>query len=201
MQPVEPVVLEGRIVRLEPLEERHVSDLAEVIDLETFRWFAAVQPLGTDEAGVLDYVRAMRGLQRTLPFAVILRETGKAIGSSSYLDIRQEHGGLEIGMTWYARHQRGTAVNPECKLLLAQHAFDTLGCERVQLKTDGRNLQSQAAISKLGAKFEGVLRKHMIMMDGFVRDTVMYSITREEWPEVKAGLQRRIDQAAVSAKL
>jgi RimJ/RimL family protein N-acetyltransferase len=108
------------------------------------------------------------------------------------MDIRPKHMGLEIGTTWIGRAHQGTKVNPESKLLLLAHAFERLGCERVQLKTDGRNLQSQHAIEKLGAVKEGVLRKHMIMPDGFVRDTVMYSIVAAEWPDVKRGLEARL---------
>ena len=108
------------------------------------------------------------------------------------MDIRPEHRSLEIGSTWIGRAYHGTKINPECKLLLLQHAFENLGCLRVQLKTDERNLQSRAAIEKLGAKFEGTLRKHMVLHDGFVRNSAMYSITDEEWPAVKERCIKRL---------
>ena len=111
---------------------------------------------------------------------------------TTYLDIRPEHRGLEIGMTWYAPSARGTKVNPEAKLLLLEHAFERLDAIRVQLKTDQRNVQSQRAIAKLGAVYEGTLRNHMIFESGYIRNTVMYSITPEEWPSVKQGLLDRL---------
>ena len=123
---------------------------------------------------------------------MVLRDTGQAVGVSSYTDVRPEHRGLEIGGTWIGRTYQRTAVNPECKYLMLRHAFENLGAVRVQLKTDSRNTQSQRAIEKLGAQKEGVLRKHIILPDGYVRDTVMYSITVEEWPEVRVGLEDRL---------
>jgi RimJ/RimL family protein N-acetyltransferase len=114
------------------------------------------------------------------------------VGTTSYFDIRPEHRGLEIGYTWLGKAYQGTHINPENKYLLLRHAFETLGAIRVQLKTDRRNLQSQAAIAKLGAKLEGTLRKHSIMEDGYIRDAVMFSVIDLEWPEVKAGLERRL---------
>ena len=113
---------------------------------------------------------------------------------TTYLDIRAPHDGLEIGWTWYAEEHRGTRVNPECKLLMLTHAFEMLKCVRVQLKCDERNMQSQRAIEKLGAKREGVLRRHGILPDGFVRNTVMYSIIDSEWPTVRSGLKARLSR-------
>ncbi len=114
---------------------------------------------------------------------------------TSYLDIRPQDRALEIGFTWVAKPYQATAVNPECKYLLLRHAFEEQGAVRVQLKTDLRNLQSQAAIAKLGAVREGVLRKHMVMPDGHVRDTVMYSVTNDEWPAVRRRLEERLGYA------
>jgi len=190
---VEPVTLEGRIVRVEPLRLEHAPDLLEVSrehpDLFAYMWS-------------WDGVSGLRGLEESIarhlslpdwcPFAIVLRESGRAIGSTSYLDIRPAHLGLEIGSTWIGRAYQGTPVNPENKYLLLRHAFETLGAIRVQLKTDGRNLHSQRAIAKLGAKLEGTLRNHMVLPDGHYRDAVMYSITHEEWPIVKAGLEARL---------
>ena len=177
-------------MRIVPLGSEHALDLARYANEETFRFFA----YNHIDLGVMEeYIRNAWLRPDTVPFAICLADTGEAIGSSCYLDIRPAHLGLEIGMTWYGEPHRGTAVNPESKLLLMEFAFEQLGYERVQLKTDGRNLRSQAAIAKLGAKHEGVLRKHMTMPDGYLRDTVMYSIIREEWPAVKAGLIARLD--------
>jgi RimJ/RimL family protein N-acetyltransferase len=128
--------------------------------------------------------------------AILDRTTGRAVGTSSYLDAQPEHRGVEIGFTWIAPAHRGTSVNPESKLLMLSHAFDEKGAERVQLKCDARNTQSQAAIARLGAVREGVLRKHRVLPDGFVRDTVMFSITRAEWPGVREGLGARIRRAS-----
>lgn len=190
---VEPVVLEGEYVRLEPSAERHAASLSNHITLDTFRYFVTIQPRATDEGAVKEYIQACWDSPATLPFTLILKETGEAIGCSCYLDIRPAHLMVEIGMTWIAEAYRGTKVNPEIKLLMMQHAFETLGCERVQLKTDGRNLQSQAAIKKLGAKYEGTLRQYGQMSDGFMRNTVMFSVLPDEWPEVKAGLLKRLE--------
>ena len=120
------------------------------------------------------------------------RTDGSVLGMSCYLDIRSDHRALEIGMTWYIEAVRGTRVNPECKLLLLGHAFEDLGAVRVTLKTDLRNEHSQAAIAKLGAVKEGVLRKHGIQPNGYVRDTVFYSVLDEEWPKVREGLLARL---------
>ncbi len=192
MLDVKPVVLEGQVVRLEPLGLQHLAGLQACVDLETFKFFAETAPISLEPGDVAAYLNQMLALPNVLPFAVISKASGEVIGSTTYMDIRPIHRGLEIGMTWYVEGVRGTRVNPECKFLLLEHAFEKLGCHRVQLKTDGRNLQSQAAISKLGAKLEGTLRKHMVMRDGFVRDTVMYSILADEWPGVKAGLLERL---------
>ncbi len=187
---VEPVRLDGRVVRVEPLTVSHADDLWRVADPSLFRY------MWTWDGASLEALRASIRASLVLPdwcaFAIVLKESGKAIGSTSYLDIRPAHRGLEIGSTWLAHKHQGTLVNPENKYLLLRHAFETLGAIRVQLKTDGRNLQSQAAISKLGAKLEGTLRKHYVLPDGYMRDSVMYSITYEEWPGVKAALEKRL---------
>jgi ribosomal-protein-alanine N-acetyltransferase len=121
-----------------------------------------------------------------------LRDTGEPVGCSAYLEIRPAHRGLEIGRTWIARRFQGTQVNPESKYLLLRHAFETLGAVRVQFKTDLNNAHSQRAIEKLGSRREGVLRKFQIRTNGYIRDTVVYSVLAEEWPEVKAALEARL---------
>ena len=126
-----------------------------------------------------------------VPFAIIHKETNQPIGSTRYLDIQRENSALEIGWTWIGKPWQRTAVNTQCKFQLLRHAFEDLGAIRVQLKTDGRNEQSQRAIERLGAKKEGVLRRSRRLWDGFVRDTVVYSILAEEWPAVREGLVSR----------
>jgi RimJ/RimL family protein N-acetyltransferase len=187
---VKPVTLEGRVVRVEPLRPEHAVDLFNLADDDLFKYMWTWS--GASPEDLRESIRQLLSLQGWCPFAIVLRETGKAIGSTSYLDIRPEHRGLEIGSTWIGRPYQGTLVNPENKYLLLRHAFEMLGAVRVQLKTDGRNLHSQRAIAKLGAKLEGTLRKHIILPDGYIRDTVMFSITDEEWPGVKAGLEERL---------
>jgi RimJ/RimL family protein N-acetyltransferase len=189
---VKPVVLEGEILRLEPLTRDHFPALTACTKASFFELFVAPVPASDSKQDLCAFFEVLLDLPRTLAFVMVLKETGEVVGSSSYLDIRAEHDGLEIGRTWIAEAHRGTKVNPEAKLLMLQHAFETLHCIRVQLKTDGRNLHSQRAIEKLGAKKEGTLRHHMIMPNGFGRDSVMYSILPDEWESVKAKLRARL---------
>jgi RimJ/RimL family protein N-acetyltransferase len=145
-----------------------------------------------DEADMRAWVLDMLDLQAggtDLPFAVTLLENRAAIGSTRYLNIDPENRSVEIGGTWYGVHYQRTGVNTECKYLLMQYAFEELGCVRVQLKTDSRNIASQRAIERLGAVKEGVLRNHMILPDGTLRDSVFYSVIDTEWPVVKAHLE------------
>ncbi len=196
-------------VVLEPLRIEHAEALAACADETTFRWFP-VRPASVEPTGVGPVtVDAMeRLIERFLAaedrrgFAVIERATGRVVGSSSYLDVRPAHRGLEIGSTWIAPDRRGTTTNPAMKSAMLAMAFETdvFGAGsvesgsaiRVQLKTHHDNARSQRAIGKLGAVLEGTLRNHMLMPDGSVRHTVMYSITREEWPGVRAGLMERV---------
>lgn len=188
----EPVTLVGQHVRLEPLTRAHAPGLFAVAgEAEIWRYLPVPEPRSLAameaiiEAALAEAARGMR-----LPFAILARADGRVCGSTSYLDIAPIHRRIEIGWTWLGAAARRTAVNTECKLLLLQHAFEALGCGRVQLKTDARNLRSQAAIGRLGAQREGVLRQHMLMPDGFMRDTVMYSLIAGEWPETKRRLQQ-----------
>jgi RimJ/RimL family protein N-acetyltransferase len=189
---VEPVTLEARVVRLESLEERHVPDLA-VAGADDSIWRLMPYGLVTTEDRMRSFVREqirLRDLGTTLPFAVVERSTGRAVGNTRYLDIQAAHRGIEIGGTWYTPAAQRSAVNTECKWLLLSHAFETLGAIRVQLKTDSRNERSQRAIERLGASREGVLRENMIMPDGYRRSSVYYSILDREWPAVKERLQQ-----------
>ncbi len=191
LMPVSPITLTGRVVRLEPLSEAHVRGLTAVgIDEEIWQ----LMPYGPiqDEAAIREWVRRIlqHAAQGTdLPFAVIHLASGRVAGATRYMEFRPEHRGLEIGGTWYGADFRRTAVNTECKYLLLKHAFEQLGCIRVQLKTDSRNVRSQAAIERIGAKREGTLRNHMILPDGTLRHSVYYSILDSEWPAVKKRLE------------
>jgi RimJ/RimL family protein N-acetyltransferase len=188
---VEPVLLEGRILRLEPLSLAHAPGLWPHAGPEVFQWLADLPRDGSYEA-FRDWIGLTMSRPASLTFAMILRETGEPVGVSGYLDIRPDHRGIEIGRTWIGKAHQGSRINPESKLLLFRHAFETLGAIRVQLKTDLRNLHSQRAIEKLGAVREGVLRRYQIRSNGETRDTVMYSVLAEEWPVVKARLESRL---------
>jgi RimJ/RimL family protein N-acetyltransferase len=191
-----PVTLTGRLVRLEPLTPWHLTGLARHgADRELWLYMKHARPDPLESLHL--WKSAMEGLQARgegLAFAIFDKARKEAVGGTCYFDWVAADRRLEIGHTWLGRAVWRTGVNTETKALLLRHAFEALGCNRVQLKTDGRNLRSQAAIERIGAKKEGVLRQHMVMPDGFVRDTVMYSITSAEWPEVKArldGLMKR----------
>lgn len=187
---IQPITLEGRAARLEPLATQHAESLAEVATPDIFTY--TFPPRELSVAGFAEGIQFLRSLPGFCPFAIVARERGRAIGMTSYLDTRPQDRAVEIGFTWIAKPYQGTTVNPECKYLLLRHAFDEQGYVRVQLKTDLRNVHSQRAIEKLGAVREGVLRKHMVMPDGFVRDTVMYSIVADEWPAVRQRLETRL---------
>lgn len=188
---LQPVVLRGPGVVLEPLERRHAPGLLASADAACFR-YSFESPATWDVKGFEGFIDAARGMAGRIPFAVLETRTGSVVGSTSYLDIQAAHRGVEIGFTWYARGARGTLINPASKLALMAHAFDEQAAERVQLKCDARNEQSQRAIAKLGAVREGVLRRHRVLPDGFVRDTVMFSVIAPEWPAVRAGLEARL---------
>ena len=188
---VTPVTLVGRVVRLEPLSLEHVPGLSRV-GLEDEIWRYMRYGWVRTEAQMRQWVEELLRLQERgsdLPFAVVHLESGEPIGATRYLEIRPQDRAVEIGGTWYGVSYQRTAVNTECKYLLLSHAFERLGCIRVQFKTDLRNGRSQVALERLGAVKEGVLRKHMILPDGAVRDSVYYSIIDSEWPEVKRRLE------------
>ncbi|ACB74859.1 GCN5-related N-acetyltransferase [Opitutus terrae PB90-1] len=187
-----PVILTGARVRLEPLVPAHLDELTRAgSEPEIWRYFPCAPAVSREQMRA--WIEARRGQEQlgtALPFAIIDLVHGRAVGSTSYMDISARDDRLEIGSTWLGREARRTAINTECKFLLLRHAFEVLGANRVQLKTDARNLRSQAAIERLGAIKEGVLRAHMVMADGFVRDTVMYSVIAAEWPAVKQRLEQ-----------
>jgi len=188
---ISPVILNGKYVRLEPMTEDHIPGLAEIGVGQTFWDFMLY--------GRMDSVEDMRNWVRDilsraqngtdLPFVAIHLASGKVAGATRYLNIMPKDRGLEIGGTWYGTEYQRTPVNTECKYLLLTHAFERLGCIRVQLKTDLRNVRSQNAIERIGAKREGILRNHMVLPSGQFRDSVFYSILDSEWPEVKKRLE------------
>jgi RimJ/RimL family protein N-acetyltransferase len=185
------VTLDGRFVRLEPLEERHrelVRPAAQHPEIFT----VTTSALGPLFDSYIDNALKRSASGHELAFVVWHKAMDRPVGMTRYLNIEGPHRKLEIGSTWYEPSVWAGAVNPECKLLLMRHAFETLGFNRVEYKTDLRNARSRAAILKLGAKQEGILRKHMIMADGHVRDSVYFSVIDEEWPGVKAGLEKRL---------
>ncbi len=186
---VPPVTLEGLAVRLEPLELSHGPELAMVAEPELFEHFNTVlRTPGDVDAYIRDALEAAeRGVER--PFVIIEKATGAPVGSTRYLDIQRKHRTLEIGSTWLARRVWRSRVNTECKYLLLRHAFEDLKVMRVQLKTDRRNARSRAAIERIGARFEGILRHHMLVRGGVVRDTAFFGITDDEWPEAKTRLE------------
>jgi RimJ/RimL family protein N-acetyltransferase len=181
--------LEGDLVVVEPLAAEHGPDLrAAAADPEIWRWVAP----GTEDDFDPYLAAALGGAADEQPFAVLDRRSGRAVGATRYLAMRPEDRGLEIGSTWYARSAWRTGINVETKLLLLTHAFETLGCLRVELKTHASNERSRAAILALGAQFEGIFRKHKVLPGLGVRDTAWYAIVDDDWPAVKARLQSRL---------
>jgi N-acetyltransferase len=187
---VEPVILQRGPVRLEPLGWQHERGLAEAAaDGELWKLVVTSVPEPGAERRYIDLALAGREAGHRLAFAVIEVATGQVIGSSSYHDIVADIRRLEIGYTWYAKRFQRSAVNSSCKWLLMQHAFETLGAQLVGWRTDGENHASQAAIERLGAHKDGVLRHHAARRNGQARDTVMYSMKPSEWPAAKAKLE------------
>lgn len=187
---ITPITLTGKIVRLEPLSHGHVPDLAVAGKDESIWAFMRYGPVTTqtEMQRFVDNLLTLQERGTDLPFAVVHRETGKAVGMTRYMNIERGNRALEIGGTWYGVDYQRSGVNTECKFLLLRHAFEDLGCIRVQIKTDLRNERSQRAIERIGAVKEGVLRDHMLLPDGTVRSSVYYSILAREWPSVKQRL-------------
>ena len=187
------MILEGSRVRLEPLGLEHLPRLAEIaLDPALWQWTLA-RP--TDENGIRAWAEtaiAGREAGTEYPFVTLDAGTGRPIGSSRYMNIVPEHRRLEIGWTWVAPAWQRTGANREAKLLMLSHAFDTLGCRRVEFKTDSLNAPSRAALLGIGARFEGIFRNHMVMPGGRMRHSAWYSVIDEEWPSVREGLERSL---------
>jgi len=192
---ITPVVLEGRIVRLEPLRRDHLDGLAEVAFEPALWQYTLARPV--DAAGLEAWVgaaldNAEAGIE--VPFATIDRATERVIGSTRYLNIVPEHRRFEIGWTWLATSAQRTGANREAKLLQLTHAFEGLGANRVEFKTDSLNDKSRTALLGIGASFEGTFRNHMVMPDGRLRHSAYYSVTREDWPTVRSRLIELLDR-------
>ena len=189
-----PVTMEGRHVRLEPLARAHLAGLAEVgLDEELWRWIPTPVRTREEMAAYIETALNEQEQGTSLPFAIAEKATSRAIGSTRFGNIDRMHHRVEIGWTWVAREWQRTAMNTEAKYLLLKHAFETLGCMRVELKTDSLNERSRAAILRIGAREEGTFRNHMITASGRIRHTVYFSIIDSEWPGVKARLETKLN--------
>jgi RimJ/RimL family protein N-acetyltransferase len=189
--------LEGRIVILEPLAREHEEAMSDAAaDPRIWRWM--ITDAGSSPEAFRAWFdsaleRSATGLEAA--FAVLRASDRAALGSTRYLTLRSEHCGLEIGHTWLTPAAWGIGANAEAKLLLLEHAFERLGCIRVEFKTDARNDRARAALEALPARFEGIFRKHMLVRGGKLRDSAYYAITDDDWPETKAALRRRVQEA------
>ena len=184
-----PVQLSGSHIEMVPTSQDHASDLAAVIAAGSLDalWYTMIPTPDAIEAEI-DRRLALQAAGSMLPFTVIDKQTDKAVGMTTYMNIDAAHRRLEIGSTWYAKSVQRSAVNTECKLLLLQHAFEALDCIAVEFRTHYINHQSRQAIERLGAKLDGILRAHLIMANGTLRDTAVYSILATEWPTIRSHL-------------
>jgi RimJ/RimL family protein N-acetyltransferase len=190
---IEPVTLSTDRLALRPLRLDDAPALAQAArDGELWEKKTTTVPRPDDFEAYIRKALELQASGSALPFATIVKDGGRVVGSTRYMNIDAANHRVEIGTTWIARSWQRTFVNTHAKFLMLRHAFEGLGCNAVELRTHRLNDQSRTAIERLGAKLDGILRQHMIMPDGHVRDTVVYSIIRDEWPSVKAGLERRI---------
>ena len=195
-----PVTLEERHARLEPLSVGHAPMLARAARHAEI-WEHTRSPLD-DEASLrkaIDDALAEQARGAALPFAIVEKSSGDAVGMTRYFDVQHEHRGLEIGWTWLTPRVWRTAVNTECKYLLLRHAFERLGAIRVQLKTSDENARSRRAIERIGARLEGIVRKHLVLPSGKVRSSALYSIVDDEWPAVKSALEEKMLRVPIRA--
>ena len=190
---IHPIILEGKGVRLEPLTQAHHAQLCEVgLDDELWRLTTTIIRTPEDMKKYIDAAAKDFSDGKALPFAIIEKASGKAVGSTRFGNIDPTHRRVEIGWTWIARQWQRTFINTETKYLLLSHAFDTLGCMRVEFKTDSTNSRSRNALMRIGAKEEGVFRNHMIMPGGRIRHSVYFSIIDSEWNKVKRELEKKL---------
>lgn len=193
---VRPVTLAGRHVRLEPLSLAHLEGLCAVgLDPELWRWTLTVIRTPEEMRAYVETALREQEAGVSLPFATVEAATGRVVGSTRFGNVSRENRRVEIGWTWVARPWQRTPVNTEAKYLMLRHAFEALGCVRVELKTDALNERSRAAILRIGARQEGILRRHMLSQDGRMRDTVYFSVLDDEWPGVRAGLEAKLAMA------
>jgi len=189
---IEPVTLAGQRVRLEPLSAAHIAPLVKVgLDPDLRRW-TVIAATADEMRRYIETALAEQSVKKSLPFATIDTASGTVAGSTRFCYIEPEHRRLEIGFTWIAKPWQRTAMNTEAKYLMLRHAFEVLGCIRVEFITDVLNERSRAALLRIGAKQEGILRHHMVMSSGRIRDTVCFSIIDSEWPAVKRMLEERL---------
>lgn len=197
---VEPVTLEGTVVRLEPLSLDHLPGLTNVgLDGELWRWTLAVNQTPGDMRNYVEVALAAAAAGMEIPFASIERSSGKVIGSTRYLSIEPHHRRLEIGYTWIAPAWQRTAINTEAKLLMLTHAFNGLGALRVEFKTDSLNERSRAALLGIGATEEGTMRNHLVTDSGRRRHSVYFSVIEEDWPQVRQHLETRLSRLTKAA--
>ncbi len=189
---IQPHILKGTRVQLEPLNDSYRNKLYKIAQDESIWTHNSSKAFGDRFYRWFDKAIACFKAQQHFPFVVRRLADQKLIGSTRYYDMNSEHHRLTIGYTWYIPEVWGSYVNPECKYLLLKYAFEDLKVNRVEFVTDSRNARSRAAIKKIGATEEGILRQHMILEDGFVRDTVVFSITQAEWPSIKLNLETRL---------
>jgi RimJ/RimL family protein N-acetyltransferase len=190
---IHPIILEGKGVRLEPLTQAHHAQLCEIgLDDELWRLTTTIIRTPEDMKKYIDAAAKDFSDGKALPFAIIEKASGKAVGSTRFGNIDPTHRRVEIGWTWIARQWQRTLINTETKYLLLSHAFDTLGCMRVEFKTDSTNSRSRNALMRIGAKEEGVFRNHMIMPGGRIRHSVYFSIIDSEWNKVKRELEKKL---------
>ena len=194
---VRPLILEGNVVRLEPMAPEHHAGLCEVgLDEELWRWTVALVRSPHDMRAYIESALALRAEGTAYPFTTFERASGRIVGSTRYGNIDAANRRLEIGWTWIGRQWQRTGINTDAKYLMLRHAFEVMDCVRVELKTDALNTRSRTAIARIGAREEGVLRSHMITASGRLRDTVYFSILAEEWPEVKLRLEAMLQRSA-----
>ena len=191
---VDPIVLRGTAVRLEPLSQDHAQGLYNRGRVEA-DWAYMPRSCFIDMPDTRQWIDEALNATAQIPFAIVETAKDRAVGSSRFLNIRPEHGSLEIGWTWLGQDWQRTAVNTEAKLLLLSYTFERLGCVRVEFKTDARNERSQRALQRIGATREGVLRNQMIVQDNYVRDSVYFSIIESEWRQVKKRLQKSVNRS------